>query len=128
MLSNYWKQKVIEATVGISVLPVETAVTLRLYTDSVDADGVGTDVSGGSYTPLVTASADWEFASPNILRNQDVLDFVQASANWGTIVSAAIWNTAGTFMLLFDDLQTVQPVNSGNVARFQIQELRFTWT
>ena len=128
MLSNYWKKEVIEATFGIASLPAQTSIYIRLYTDSVDADGVGTEVAVGSYTALLTAPADWTFTAPNLSQNVNPLDFIQATAGWGTIVSSALYDSTNTNMILFDDLQTPQAVNSGNVARFQINELRYTWT
>lgn len=60
-------------------------------------DGTGfTEVSGGSYQRLATASGDWEAAtgtSPSYVQNAVQLNFVTPTVDWGTVIGVGLFDS-----------------------------------
>lgn len=100
--THYWEKKVLDLLSGTSISP-PAHTYLALYTISPDDNSTGTEVSGGSYARV---EVTWDAAVDNgasegsyKLSNNDVI-FATASADWGTIVAAALLdNSSGGNML-----------------------------
>jgi hypothetical protein len=100
-------------TTGTATRP--TSWTVGLFTAVADAEaGTVTEVSGGSYArTAVTFSA----ASSGATANSADVQFPTASASWGTITHAGVYDNAGN-LLFVGELTNSKSVGSGDT--FQI--------
>ena len=87
-------------------------------------------MSGGSYARKdVVASNGGEFTTPSggATENVNPIQFVQASANWGTITHFSIWDaSSGGNCLLYGALAASKVVNSGDYFEFAAGALTIT--
>jgi hypothetical protein len=92
---------------------------IALYTVAPTDAGGGTEVSGGGYARQAVTFGAPSGGSPTSVTNTAQVQFPVATANWGTIVAAAIFTaaTGGTF-LGWGPLQTNKAINSGDQAVF----------
>ena len=96
-------------------------VYVSLHTaDPTDA-GTGTEVSGGSYARVATATSDWASAvvSGNgyITTNAGVITFPSPTATWGTVTYFGLWDAASAGHLLYSGaLTTPRLIQNGDVA------------
>lgn len=124
--SDYTENKVLDHVVGKTSFTMPSAY-LALFTVAPTDAGGGTEVSGGAYARKLTAGADWTVAAAGSSSNATVLTFVTASANWGTIVAAAVMDAASAGnMLIWGDLTVSKVVNSGDTLSFPIGNIVFT--
>lgn len=77
------------------------------------------------------AAPDWNISSSGAVDSSDSIDFVTATASWGTVVAVAIcdsgtWN-AGE-MLFYDNDMADQAVGNGDTAKFPATTLDITMT
>jgi hypothetical protein len=100
-------------TTGTATRP--TSWTVGLFTAVADAEaGTVTEVSGGSYArTAVTFSA----ASSGATANSADVQFPTASASWGTITHAGVYDNAGN-LLFVGELTNSKSVGSGDT--FQV--------
>jgi hypothetical protein len=93
----------------------------------------GVEVTGGSYARLAIAgSTEWNAATPGAPTvktgpsvSKSTWQFTQASASWGQIVGAGLYDTTDGVWTQFAILTTPQQVNSGNQFQFD-QTNQFT--
>lgn len=124
--SNYTEDLVLDwlFTTGSATRP--TAWYVALYTVAPGESGGGTEVSGNGYErTAVTFGVSG--TAPTLATNSGAVEFPAATANWGTIVAAAVFDaqTAGN-MLAFGDLTTQKTIQSGDVLRFAAGEIDIT--
>lgn len=125
-LSDYTENKVLDHVVGKTSFTMPT-VWIGLYTVApTDAAG-GTEVTGGSYVRKATVGTDWVAAAAGANSNATVQTFVTATANWGTIVAAGIFDavSAGN-MLVWGTLTVSKTVNTSDTLSFPIGNIAFT--
>jgi hypothetical protein len=125
-LSNYGENLVLTwlLTNGSATRP--TSWFIALYTVAPGAGGGGTEVSGGSYArQAVTFTVSG--TAPTEASNSVAVEFPTATANWGTVVAAAIFDasTSGN-MLAYANLTTSKTIDSGDVLRFNAGSLDVT--
>ncbi len=125
-LSNYGENLVLTwlLTNGSATRP--TSWFIALYTVAPGEGGGGTEVSGGSYArQAVTFTVSG--TAPTEATNSGAVEFPTATANWGTVVSAAIFDasTSGN-MLAYANLTTSKTIDSGDVLRFNAGTLDVT--
>ena len=92
---------------------------LSLHTASLDDAGTGTEVSGGSYARVATATTDWTVSgtSPTQVTNANALAFPVPTANWGTVTYVGVWDAAsGGNLLYLAALTTSRTINNGDGA------------
>jgi hypothetical protein len=101
-----------------------TALHISLHVgDPTDTGTGGAEVTGGSYARVARAplDANWTAASAvdGITTNAAVVNFITATANWGTVTHFGIWDaaTAGN-MLCSGPLGTPQTINTGGTPSF----------
>jgi hypothetical protein len=91
---------------------------IALYTTAPNQEtgAGGTEVSGGSYARTnVTLGA----ASGGSASNTADVTFPTATASWGTVVAAAIFDDAGTPVMLWSGtLAASKTIDSGDVFKF----------
>lgn len=103
-----------------------TAWYVALYTVAPGEAGGGTEVSGGSYArTAVTFTVSG--TAPTTASNSGAVEFPTATASWGTVVAAGIYDasTSGN-LLAFANLTTSKTVDSGDVLRFNTGEIDVT--
>ena len=86
-----------------------------------DAGGNFTEPAVGAYARVSRADTNWTVAAAGALDNNADIVFPTATANWGTIVYAGIFDliTAGN-LLMIGDIIPDQAVNSGNDSQFDL--------
>jgi hypothetical protein len=86
-----------------------------------------TEVTGGSYARVAIADTNWTGpASDSSFANTAALAFPAPTANWGTVIGAAIFDasTAGN-LLFYMPLLSPKLINNGDTApRFEAGQLR----
>lgn len=124
--SNYGENLVLTwlLTTGSATRP--TSWYIALYTVAPGEGGGGTEVSGGSYARQA-ATFTVSGTAPTEATNSAAIEFPTATASWGTVVAAAIFDasTSGN-MLAFANLDTSKAIDSGDVLRFNAGALDLT--
>lgn len=131
--SDYYENQVLDLLFGNKQIGTSwpgTAATagvagthyFALFTVSPNEAGTGgTEVTGGSYArkAVTNNTTNWNAASSGSKTNAAAIDFVAATANWGTIVSFGIYDAStGGNLLFFGNLTTPRTVNTGDIPRF----------
>lgn len=125
-LSNYGENLVLTWLLTSSAATRPTSWFIALYTVAPGEGGGGTEVSGGSYArQAVTFTVSG--TAPTEASNSVAVEFPTATANWGTVVAAAIFDasTSGN-MIAFANLTTSKTIDSGDVLRFNAGSLDVT--
>ena len=135
--SNYLELKLLDGVLGGTNYTQPTPnVWIALFTTAPDdastsgSPSPGVEVTGGSYVRLqVTNNAtNWPAASGGAKANGTALTFVQASADWGTVVAFAICDVvsgAGN-ILYWGAISPTKNIQSGDTASFAIGDLDIT--
>ena len=106
------------------------SIYLALYTVTPGETGGGTEVTGGAYARKVLTTSPTgssSFSDPgtsNSTSNSAVQTFATATADWGTVVAAALLDaaTAGN-MLWYGPLTTSRSVLSGDTFEVSASQL-----
>jgi hypothetical protein len=114
-----------ETTILDTRLDRTAVYSLALFTVTPNDDGTGgTEVTGGSYARIniSASSTDWNGASGGAPSTKTgpksgvTWQFPQATANWGTVTAAAIYES--TTMRYICPLTASITVNSGDTVQF----------
>lgn len=125
-LSNYAEDLVLDFLFTAAAATRPTVWYVALYTVAPGEGGGGTEVSGGSYA-RTSVSFTVSGTAPTQAANSAAVEFPTATASWGTVVAAAIYDasTSGN-MLAFANLTTSKTIDSGDVLRFNASTLVVT--
>ena len=125
-LSNYAEDLVLDWLFTAASATRPTTWYVALYTVAPGEGGGGTEVSGGSYVRQ-SVSFTVSGTAPTQAANSAAVEFPTATASWGTVVAAAIYDasTSGN-MLAFANLTTSKTIDSGDVLRFNTDTLVVT--
>lgn len=125
--SDFLEDKLINHVLRNTAYTSPTTVYASLYTVTPSDSASGTEVTGGAY-----ARQSMAFAAPSPsgeTQNSAVVTFPVATANWGTVLAAAIMDavTAGN-LLYWGDVTPSKVVNTDDqfkfaIGAFQIDEL-----
>ncbi len=112
--SNYLENKVLLHVFGATAYTAPATLYVGLYTSDPGEGNTGTEVSGGSYARQTIAFT----VTDNQASNTAAVEFPTASASWGTVTYAAIFDasTSGN-MLAYGALTTSKTIASGDVLR-----------
>jgi len=112
--SNYLENKVLGHVFGAVPYTAPATLYVGLYTSDPGEANTGTEVSGGSYARQTIAFT----VTDNQASNTAAVEFPTASASWGTVTYAAIFDasTSGN-MLAYGALTTSKTIASGDVLR-----------
>lgn len=127
--SDYLENELLDHVLGGGDYSRPATVYIALFTAAPTDAGGGTEVTGGSYArKAVTNNAtNWPAASGGAKSNGTAIEFVTATADWGTVVAFAIFDAATDGnMLYWGDLTASKSVDSGDTARFAAGELDVT--
>lgn len=110
--SDYYENKVIDHMLRNQAFTPPATVYVGLYTAAPTDAGGGTEVSGGSYArQAVTLAA----ASAGSTQNSADITFPTATADWGTIVAAGLFDAASAGNLLaWNNLTASKTVSNGD--------------
>ena len=124
--TNYAEDLVLDWLLTNAAATRPTAWYVALYTVAPGETGGGTEVSGGYYArTAVTFTVSG--TAPTTASNSAAVEFAAATASWGTVVAAGIFDasTSGN-LLAFANLTTSKTVDSGDVLRFNTGEIDVT--
>jgi hypothetical protein len=138
-MTDYLENKLVDFLMRGQAFTPPTSVYVALFTVAPTDAGGGTEVSGGSYARVQVPCSitDWcgtqaagsttaSSGTSGTISNNNVLTFPTPSANWGTVVSVALFDAAsGGNMLIQGALQASQVVNTGNTVSFAAGTLQF---
>lgn len=97
-------------------------IYVGLFTTNTSDSGGGTEVSGGGYARVQVASNTSNWSAPGTAgqsSNVNAITFPTATANWGTVVAAALFDApTGGNMLVHSTLNANVTVNSGQTFSF----------
>lgn len=112
--SNYLENKVLGHVFGGAAYTAPTTLYVGLFTSDPGEAGAGTEVSGGSYArQTITFTVTGSQASSNA-----AVEFPTATASWGTITYAAVYDAvSGGNLLASGALTTSKTIDSGDVFR-----------
>lgn len=112
--SNYLENKVLDHVFGGVAYTAPTTLYVGLFTTDPGEAGTGTEVSGGSYARQTIAFT----VTASQASNTAAVEFPTATASWGTITYAAIYDAAsGGNMLAYGALTISKTIDSGDVFR-----------
>jgi hypothetical protein len=105
--SDRTAQGILNHITGKSALFAMPTAYVALFTAVGTDAGTGfTEVSGGAYARVSTATGDWNAASgsaPSLITNANPLVFPTATASWGTIIAFGLYDApTGGNLLAWD--------------------------
>ena len=125
-MTVYLENKLVDHVTKKATYTAPTNLFVGLYTVTPSDAGGGTEVSGGAYARVSTATADWNTASGGTLTSANDIVFPQATASWGTVVAFGIFDasTAGN-LLIWGPLLTSKVVSTDDQMTFLASNV--TW-
>lgn len=125
-LTNYAEDLVLDWLFTNASATRPTSWYVGLFTVAPGEGGGGTEVSGGSYA-RTAATFTVSGTAPTTASNSSAVEFPEASASWGTIVAAGIFDasTSGN-LIAFASLTTSKSIDTGDVLRFNTGALDIT--
>lgn len=119
--TNFLENELIDHVLRNLAYSSPTAVFVGLFTAAPGEAGGGTEVTGGSYArQQVTFSAPSDGATSN----SSQITFPQATASWGTVTHAAIFDAVTTGnMLYYATLTTSRLIDNTDTARITAGDL-----
>jgi len=125
-LSDYGEDLVLNWLFTTNSATRPTAWYVALYTVAPTDTGGGTEVSGGSYARQ-SATFTVSGTGPTTASNSASIEFPTATASWGTVVAASIYDaSSGGNMIAYANLTTSKAIDTGDVLRFNSGTLDIT--
>jgi len=115
-LTNYLVQQFLRKVSGLSTDTPPSNYYVRLYTTvpNVKTGATGTEVTGGSYAAANVASPFADAASAGATQNAAQVDYATATANWGTVLGAAITDATPTNFYAVDAFPSGVVMDNGD--------------
>ena len=135
MKTTYLRNKILDHMLGGPDYTRPATVYVALFNAAPSIAGGGTEVSGGSYARVAVTNdaTNWPAASSGQKSNGLAVTFAQATASWGTVTHAAIFDAlTGGNMLHFTTLPNPRTVKLADdrtdewVARFRELQIAAT--
>ena len=105
-----------------------TNLYIALFTSSpTDTGEAGTEVTGGSYAR--DPNDTWDGASSGASQNTAAIEFITATAAWGTVTHFTVsdhLSTLAAHQLLWGTLDTSKAIGNGDTAKYDIGALDIT--
>lgn len=120
--SNYLEKKLLEHTFRNVTYTPPTTVYVALFNTLPAGDGTGgTEVSGGAYARQAITYAAGTGGSPTSISSSALVQYPTATASWGTIVGAGIYDAlTGGNLLEMGPLATSKTVGTGDAFAFPV--------
>lgn len=121
--TNFFRDKIGNHMLRAQSYTPPAQLYLALYTDSTDADGGGTEVTGGSY---VRQAFDFIAFVDGFADNDDDIVFPVATALWGDITNAAVHdNVSAGNMLIQGPLAVTKTIDTDDQFITDLGDLDF---
>jgi len=121
--SNYLETELLDHVFAGNAYTSPSTVYVGLFTSSPAEDNSGTEVSGGSY---VRQSGSFS-VSGNTATTTAAIEFPTATASWGTITHAGIYDASSSGNLLaYAALTASKAIASGDVFRIPTGDIDIT--
>ena len=119
--SNFLRTQIGAEFLNLGAATLPTELHIGLFTDSVDAAGTGTEVSGGGYARKSISASSFDDDLTGGFSLNTSLEFTAASGSWGTVISMGIYDAAtGGNLIVFDDLAASKTITTGDAFRFNL--------
>lgn len=126
-LSDYAEAALLDHLFSLSAGFAQPTLYLALSTADPTEDGSGlAEPAAGAYARVVTAGTDWS-RTANVVENANELSFPQATASWGTLTHAAIYDAAtGGNLIAYGPLGTAKAIAANETLRFPAGNITFS--
>lgn len=127
-LSNYLENALVNAVLRNTAYTSPATVYVALFTAVTDAEaGTGTEVST-SGTAYARQAVTFGAPSNGATDNTGIITFPTATASWGTITHAGLFDasTGGNALSVIKALAASKVIGSGDVFRFPIGDIDFS--
>lgn len=105
-------------------------IYVALFTAAPNDTGGGTEVSGTGYARQAVptgASSEWTAASGGSTENDEIIEFPEAGASWGTVTHIGLFDASTSGNLMFHGaLDTAKAVGEGDIFRINAGDLTVT--
>lgn len=120
--SNYLEKKLLELAFRNVAWTPPTTVYVALFNTLPAGDGTGgVEVSGGAYARQAITFGGATGGSPTSITNSGLIQFPTATAGWGTINGAGIYDAAtGGNLMEMAPLATPKTVGTGDAFAFPV--------
>lgn len=120
--SNYLEKKLLEHAFRNVVYTPPTTVYVALFTALPAGDGTGgAEVSGGAYTRMAITYGAATGGSPGTVASAALVQFPTATAAWGTIVGAGLYDAvSGGNLLEMGSLTASKTIGTGDAFAFPV--------
>lgn len=128
-LSDYLEQQIIRHLFRTGSFTAPTVLGIALFTTPASDASAGTEVTGGSYARVTRNPLDANWSAPvdGTTSNVSVITFPTATANWGMITHAGIFDaSSGGNLLMYAPLDESILVQTGDIFAFQPGQLVFS--
>lgn len=89
-----------------------------------DPQGAGVEVSGGSYARVAGGTFSQTGTNPTTAANDAIIEFAQATADWGLISHVAVFTaSSGGSLLASKALDVAKQIDEDDVLRFPVGQL-----
>jgi len=140
-MSNYLENKLIDQRFRGQTAPATSTLYVGLLTSAPSDAGGGTEVSGGAYARVATASslANWagtqaagsstaSSGTGGQTSNNAAITFPTPTAGWGTVTHFGIYDAASGGNLLFHGALTIaKTINQADTVTFPAASLSVTF-
>jgi hypothetical protein len=127
--TNYERNRSLNGRYGDGTYTKPGVVYVGLQTSMPTVSSVGTEVAGGGYGRVAVTNDGANFPDPvaGVTSNAIAITFAQATAAWGTVVGASIWDAlTGGNMQDFAPLDTPKVIANGDTFSLPIGSIRLT--
>jgi len=125
-MSNYLKQRVINAALARQAFPSISNVFVGLFTTNPGDDGTtGTEVTGGGYArkQVIFGAPSFTGGTASAVNTTEV-DFGIATADWRTITHAALFDAVASGNMLYHSaLSSAKIIEKDDSLRFAVGKL-----
>ena len=127
--SDFLELELLDHVLGNAAYTAPANVYVALYTVAPTDAGGGTEATGGAYARVTVTNNITNFpaAAGGLKSNGTEIAFVEATANWGTVVAFGIFDaiTAGN-LLYWATLTTNKTIDIGDTAKFAVGDIDVT--
>lgn len=124
--SDYLENELLDHAFRNSSYTPPASVYVGLYTVAPTDAGGGTEVTGGAYARV---TATFTAASGGAISNSSNLTFTTATASWGKILAAGVFDAATSGNMLGWALLTAsKTISSGDTAQFNAGDVDISLT
>jgi hypothetical protein len=131
MKTNFERNRILDLRYGDGTYSKPATVYIGLFVAAPTVAGGGTEVTGGAYARVAVTNdvANWPDAVAGLKSNAIALTFAQATASWGTVTHAAVFDAlTGGNMLDFAALDVPKTIGNGDTFSLPVGSVRLTET